>query len=159
MVHSFRYLHNIEIVMMHKIYIQKSIMTFLGVIAFSFVSFGQAARINNEFILQLKKGFSPAQAEQELTQHFGILPEIKSNYEVSDIMRAWLFTFNEELVSLNEIIRYAPTCSSIQLAQANHNLLNELFPMTLHMASNGFMTTLQTTTLTPQKLGTLPPAD
>jgi hypothetical protein len=127
-VHSFRYLHNIEIVMMHKIYIQKSILTFLGVIAFSFVSFGQAARINNEFILQLKKGFSPAQAEQELTQHFGILPEIKSSYEVSDIMRAWLFTFNEELVSLNEIIRYAPTCSSIQLAQANHKLAERIVP-------------------------------
>jgi hypothetical protein len=114
--------------MMHKIYIQKSILTFLGVIAFSFVSFGQAARINNEFILQLKKGFSPAQAEQELTQHFGILPEIKSSYEVSDIMRAWLFTFNEELVSLNEIIRYAPTCSSIQLAQANHKLAERIVP-------------------------------
>ncbi len=113
---------------MHKIYIQKSILTFLGVIAFSFVSFGQAARINNEFILQLKKGFSPAQAEQELTQHFGILPEIKSSYEVSDIMRAWLFTFNEELVSLNEIIRYAPTCSSIQLAQANHKLAERIVP-------------------------------
>ncbi len=84
--------------------------------------------MNNEFILQLKKGFSPAQAEQELTQHFGILPEIKASYEVSDIMRAWLFTFNEELVSLNEIIRFAPTCSSIQLAQANHKIAERIVP-------------------------------
>ncbi|MFA9220812.1 MAG: S8 family serine peptidase, partial [Sediminibacterium sp.] len=114
--------------MMHRIYFQKSIFTFLSVIAFSFVSFGQAARMNNEFILQLKKGFSPAQAEQELTQHFGILPEIKMGYEVSDIMRAWLFTFNEDLVSLNEIIRYAPTCSSIQLAQANHKIAERIVP-------------------------------
>jgi hypothetical protein len=114
--------------MMHKIYFQKTILTFLGVFAFSFLSFGQAARMNNEFILQLKKGFSPAQAEQELTQHFGILPEIKMGYEVSDIMRAWLFTFNEDLVSLNEIIRYAPTCSSIQLAQANHKIAERIVP-------------------------------
>lgn len=113
---------------MHKIYFQKTILTFLGVFAFSFLSFGQAARMNNEFILQLKKGFSPAQAEQELTQHFGILPEIKMGYEVSDIMRAWLFTFNEDLVSLNEIIRYAPTCSSIQLAQANHKIAERIVP-------------------------------
>lgn len=84
--------------------------------------------MNNEFILQLKKGFSPAQAEQELTQHFGILPEIKASYEVSDIMRAWLFTFNEELVSLNEIIRFAPTCASIQLAQANHKIAERIVP-------------------------------
>ena len=84
--------------------------------------------MNNEFILQLKKGFSPAQAEQELTQHFGILPEIKASYEVSDIMRAWLFTFNEELVSLNEIIRFAPTCSSIQVAQANHKIAERIVP-------------------------------
>ena len=113
---------------MHKTYFQKSILTFFSLIAFSFVSFGQAERMNNEFILQLKKGFSPAQAEQELTQHFGILPEIKIGYEVSDIMRAWLFTFNEELVSLNEIIRYAPTCSSIQLAQANHKIAERIVP-------------------------------
>lgn len=84
--------------------------------------------MNNEFILQLKKGFTPAQAEQELTQHFGILPEIKASYEVSDIMRAWLFTFNEEVVSLNEIIRFAPTCSSIQLAQANHKIAERIVP-------------------------------
>lgn len=84
--------------------------------------------MNNEFILQLKKGFTAAQAEQELTQHFGILPEIKVSYEVSDIMRAWLFTFNEELVSLNEIIRFAPTCSSIQVAQANHKIAERIVP-------------------------------
>jgi len=107
---------------------QKSILTFLSVIAFSFVSFGQAARMNNEFILQIKKGHSPIEAQEELTQHFGILPEIKMGYEVSDIMRAWLFTFNEDLVSLNEIIRYAPTCSSIQLAQANHKIAERIVP-------------------------------
>lgn len=84
--------------------------------------------MNNEFILQLKKGFSPAQAEKELTQHFGILPEIKASYEVSDIMRAWLFTFNEQLVSIDEIIRFAPTCSSIQLAQANHKIAERIVP-------------------------------
>jgi len=114
--------------MMHKIYFKKSLLTFLSFLAFSFLSFGQAARMNNEFILQLKKGFSPYEAQEELMQHFGILPEIKVGYEVSDIMRAWLFTFNEDLVSLNEIIRYAPTCSSIQLAQANHKIAERIVP-------------------------------
>ena len=128
MVHSFRYLQNIEYVMTLRNSFQKTILTFLGLFAFSFLSFGQAARMNNEFILQLKKGFSPEEAQQELSNHFGILPEIKIGYEVSDIMRAWLFTFNEDVVSLNEIIRYAPTCSSIQLAQANHKLAERIVP-------------------------------
>jgi hypothetical protein len=35
------------------------------------------------------------------------------------------------------------------------NLLNALFRMILHTANNGFTTTLQTTTLTRQKRGTL----
>ena len=84
--------------------------------------------MNNEFILQLKKGFSPEAAQLELVNHFGILPEIKVGYEISDIMRAWLFTFNEDVVSLNEIIRFAPTCSSIQLAQANHKIAERIVP-------------------------------
>ena len=107
---------------------QKTILTFLGLFTFSFLSFGQADRMNNEFILQLKKGFAPEEAQKELANHFGILPDIKIVYEVSDIMRAWLFTFNEDVVSLNEIIRYAPTCSSIQLAQANHKLAERIVP-------------------------------
>ena len=114
--------------MTHNISFSKSIFFLVSFFVASTTLFGQAARMNNEFILQLKKGFSPAQAEQELTQHFGILPEIKASYEVSDIMRAWLFTFNEELVSLNEIIRFAPTCSSIQLAQANHKIAERIVP-------------------------------
>ncbi|MFM2226801.1 MAG: hypothetical protein RL664_144 [Bacteroidota bacterium] len=114
--------------MTHNISFSKSIFLLLSFFVASTTLFGQAARMNNEFILQLKKGFSPAQAEQELTQHFGILPEIKASHEISDIMRAWLFTFNEELVSLNEIIRFAPTCSSIQLAQANHKIAERIVP-------------------------------
>ncbi len=114
--------------MTHNISFSKSIFFLVSFFVASTTLFGQAARMNNEFILQLKKGFSAAQAEQELTQHFGILPEIKASYEVSDIMRAWLFTFNEELISLNEIIRFAPTCSSIQLAQANHKLAERIVP-------------------------------
>jgi hypothetical protein len=114
--------------MTHNISFSKSIFFLVSFFVASTTLFGQAARMNNEFILQLKKGFSPAQAEQELTQHFGILPEIKASHEVSDIMRAWLFTFNEELVSINEIIRFAPTCSSIQLAQANHKIAERIVP-------------------------------
>jgi hypothetical protein len=114
--------------MTHNFSFSKSIFFLVSFFVASTTLFGQAARMNNEFILQLKKGFSVAQAEQELTQHFGILPEIKASYEVSDIMRAWLFTFNEELVSLNEIIRFAPTCASIQLAQANHKLAERIVP-------------------------------
>jgi hypothetical protein len=114
--------------MTHNISFSKSIFFLVSFFVASTTLFGQAARMNNEFILQLKKGCSAAQAEQELTQHFGILPEIKASYEVSDIMRAWLFTFKEELVSLNEIIRFASTCSSIQLAQANHKLAERVVP-------------------------------
>ncbi len=114
--------------MANKISRTKSIFFLLSFFSFSLVSFGQAERMNNEFILQLKKGYSPIEAQEELIQHFGILPEIKIGYEVSDIMRAWLFTFKEEYVSLNEIIRFAPTCSSIQLAQANHKIAERLVP-------------------------------
>lgn len=114
--------------MTQRISIKKSIFFFLSFIFISFSSFGQAERMKNEFILQLKKGFAPEQAQEELEQHFGILPEIKIGYEVSDIMRAWLFTFNEEKVSLNEIVRYAPTCTSIQLAQANHKIAERIVP-------------------------------
>lgn len=108
--------------------IKKSLLLFLSYIFISITSFGQAERMRNEFILQLKKGFSPSDAQQELVQHFGILPDIKIGNEVSDIMRAWLFTFNEDFVSLNEIIRFAPTCSSIQLAQANHKIAERIVP-------------------------------
>ena len=76
----------------------------------------------------LFRSFSPEAAQLELVNHFGILPEIKVGYEISDIMRAWLFTFNEDVVSLNEIIRFAPTCSSIQLAQANHKIAERIVP-------------------------------
>lgn len=114
--------------MTHNFSFSKSFFFLLSFFVASTTLFGQAERMNNEFILQLKKGYSPAHAEQELTEHFGILPEIKASYEVSDIMRAWLFTFNEDLVSLNEIIRFAPTCSSIQLAQANHKLAERIVP-------------------------------
>lgn len=114
--------------MTHKNSLSKSFLSIVILLTTSFISFGQAERMNNEFILQLKKGFSPDQAEQELVQYFGILPEIKASYEISDIMRAWLFTFNEEFVSLNEIIRFAPTCRSIQLAQANHKIAERIVP-------------------------------
>ncbi len=114
--------------MKNRISLTKSTFFLLSFFAVSLFSFGQAERMNNEFILQLKKGFSPVEAQAELIQHFGILPEIKVGYEVSDIMRAWLFTFNEDAVSLNEIIRFAPTCSSIQLAQANHKIAERIVP-------------------------------
>jgi serine protease len=114
--------------MTHRITYAKSLLILIAIVAYSTVSFGQAERIKNEFIIQLKKGFSPEVAQQELINHFGILPEIKTGYEISDIMRAWLFTFNEDVVSLDEIIRFAPTCSSIQLAQANHKLAERIVP-------------------------------
>lgn len=108
--------------------ILKSTLTLCGILSFSIFSFGQAERMKGEFLVQLKSGFNAEQASLELTEHFGILPEIKIGYEVSDIMRAWLFTFNEDLVSFNEIIRFAPTCSSIQLAQANHKIAERIVP-------------------------------
>ncbi len=106
----------------------KSTLTLCGILAFSFFSFAQADRMKNEFLLQLKKGYTAEQASLELTEHFGILPEIKISHEVSDVMRAWLFSFNEDQLSLDEIIRFAPTCGSIQLAQANHKVAERIVP-------------------------------
>ena len=56
--------------MTHSFSLSKSLLIFVAFFSFANVTFGQAARMNNEFILQLKKGYTPEDAEQELVNHF-----------------------------------------------------------------------------------------
>jgi serine protease len=90
-------------------------------------SFAQE-RIRGEFIAQIKKNTTAQQAVQELNQAFGIQPEFKIIGELSDVMRIYHFAFNEDFVPVSEIIRFAPTSSTMTQAQINRRMQNRLTP-------------------------------
>jgi siroheme synthase len=54
--------------MANRISLTKSVFLLFSFFALSLISFGQAERMNDEFILQLKKGFSPVEAQAELNE-------------------------------------------------------------------------------------------
>lgn len=85
-------------------------------------------RIRGEVIIQLKKDKTAQQALLELNETFGIQPDFKLVGELSDIMRIFHFTFNEDFLPIAEIIRFVPTSSTMAQAQINRLMQERLTP-------------------------------
>lgn len=94
----------------------------LSVFLWSFhVVFGQvAATVKGELLIQLKVGASPLDVEKEAATEMGILPAVKVQHVVSDYMRIWLFSFNEDEVKKQDMIKMMNILKSVSVAQANH---------------------------------------
>lgn len=85
-------------------------------------------RIRGEVIVQLKKDKSAQQAIAELNETFGIQPEFKMLGELSDVMRIFHFSFNEEYLPVADIIRFVPTSTTMSQAQINRLMQERLTP-------------------------------
>lgn len=103
------------------------ILVFLASIASA--SFSQvAATVKGELLIQLKLNTTPADVEKEALEELGILPALKMKEVVSDYMRIWLFTFNEDEIAKRDMIRMMNTLKSVSVAQANHIVADRVVP-------------------------------
>ncbi len=107
----------------------KKVLLILLAIFFINYSYAQvAATVKGEVLVQLKKETTPQMIEAEVHSVVGILPQFKLEKSVSDYMRIWLFTFNEDEISKPELIRLLNALQGVQVAQANHIIESRLTP-------------------------------
>ncbi|MFM7769509.1 MAG: S8 family serine peptidase, partial [Bacteroidota bacterium] len=92
------------------------------------LTFFSQDRIENEIIVQVRKGFSAEQAIEELKSNFGIQPEFLLLGELSDIMHIYHIQFNESYLAVEELLRFVPTSESMTVAQVNRKMENRLTP-------------------------------
>ncbi len=103
------------------------VLVFLVLIASA--SFSQvAATVKGELLIQLKQNTTPSDVEKEALEELGILPALKMKEVVSDYMRIWLFTFNEDEIAKKDMIRMMNTLKSVSVAQANHIIEERVVP-------------------------------
>ena len=100
-------------------------------------SFGQQ-RVSGEILVQAKKGISAIEIEQEFKNEFGWLPQITVDESISDIMRVHVVHFDETNLPLQEILRFANHCSTVQIAQVNHIIEDRLTPNDPNFAQQWF---------------------
>lgn len=87
----------------------------------SLVSFAQEAeRVKGEILIMLKPNTTIESVVNSANQHVGVLPSLKSDRLVSAEMRTWLLQFNEESISLREMLYVLQRTAGVQFAQANH---------------------------------------
>ncbi len=104
---------------------------FLFALLFSLVAnvFGQHTPYEyGQVLVQLSGNTTCNTVEKEVGEDLGLLPNFKFHSIVSDYMRIALFTFDEGAISMNDLLRYLNTKSSITVAQANHKIEDRLVP-------------------------------
>lgn len=99
-------------------------LVFIASAAFSQV----AATVKGELLIQLKQNATPSDVEKEALDEIGILPALKMKEVVSDYMRIWLFTFNEDEIAKRDMVRMMNTLKSVSVAQANHIIADRVIP-------------------------------
>ena len=104
----------------------------LNLLIFCFFSthlvFGQVAREKGELLVQFKSGCNTAELTNYVKAETGILPEFKVVKIVSEPMRTWLCSFNEDQISGEEILRVVRRAHFISAAQFNHRIESRLIP-------------------------------
>jgi hypothetical protein len=88
----------------------------------------KAATIFGEVLVQLKPGVSPDEIEKGVQEELGILPAFKFNSSVSDYMRIWLFSFDENTISKADMLRTLSTIKGVSIAQVNHVVEDRIMP-------------------------------
>ncbi len=107
---------------------KKLLMTFCFSILFLVIHSQTSATVKGELLIQLPVGVSPQQVVDEANEVLGIRPNLHIKQEVSDMMRIWLFGFDEDEVAKRDIIRMLNTFQSVQIAQANHIVAERATP-------------------------------
>jgi len=107
----------------------KRFFAIICLIAFTQTAFSQmAATVKGELLIQLKLNATPADVEKEAFEELGILPALKMKEVVSDYMRIWLFTFNEDEIAKRDMIRVMNSLKSVSVTQANHIVADRVVP-------------------------------
>lgn len=105
------------------------LFSFLVIIAFSLnLNAQQAATVRGEVLLQLEKKALPGDPEKEVNAQLGILPQFRLKECVSDYMNIWLYSFNEDAIDKNELIRFLNRTPGVVVSQANHIIESRLVP-------------------------------
>ncbi len=96
-------------------------LLFLAVLI-QFVNAQDAATIKGEVLVRLKAGYLPEIFVGQVNAEIGIAPAFKLESCVSDYLRIWLFSFDEDVFSKSELLRQLNTINGVEVAQANHKL-------------------------------------
>jgi serine protease len=108
---------------------KKSLLLFALFICVITETFGQHTPYEEgQVLVQISSGASYAKIEKETGAELGILPDFKFHSIVSDYMRIGLFTFDESVISMNDILRYLNSSKSVNIAQANHKIQDRIVP-------------------------------
>lgn len=84
--------------------------------------------VAGEALVQFENGSNPEDVIREITSVCGILPELKLERCVSEYMRIWLCSFNEQEISQAEMLRLLNHSKGITIAQANHMVEERVIP-------------------------------
>lgn len=84
--------------------------------------------VRNEVLVQLMAEYSTTQVELMLNEVIGILPYFKFQKTISAPMRIHLFTFNEDEISMEEMLRVLNHTDGVTVAQRNHIVQDRVIP-------------------------------
>lgn len=105
------------------------ITTFLAIFFFSSQLLAQeAARMQGEVLVMTKEGADIHQIVSETNAQIGALPQLKINELVSAPMRTWLLSFNEDHISMREILYALQKANGVKFAQVNHIVADRIVP-------------------------------
>jgi serine protease len=108
---------------------KKSTLLLALLIALAANTFGQHTPYEQgQVLVQMSINATQMAIQKEVAEDLGLLPDFKFHSVVSDYMRIVLFTFDENAISMNELLRYLNTKSLITVAQANHKIQDRLVP-------------------------------
>ena len=84
--------------------------------------------VNGELLVRIRPGFAPIDVERTFADAEGILPNLRLKEEVSEYLRIWLFTFDENVLTKADAIRRLNALSCVDVAQVNHILEERVVP-------------------------------
>lgn len=87
-----------------------------------------AQTVPGEILIKLNKSSNPENLAKDLYEELGMDASIHVGYCVSKHMNIWLFTFDENSISKEEMLRTVRKQSGVEIAQANHVLEERILP-------------------------------
>ncbi|MBL7944114.1 MAG: S8 family serine peptidase, partial [Flavobacteriales bacterium] len=80
----------------------------------------QVPYVKNQILVQLEPGIPGQEVAAHLSGELGVLPDIRCGKQVSEYMRVWILEFNEDVISIDEMLRQTSVTPGVVVAQRNH---------------------------------------
>ncbi len=108
--------------------ISKRVFLFLFLLASAAMQAQTSNAVPGELLVRIRPGYSPSDIEEEFMLSEGLIPQLHTKECVSEYMRIWLFTFDEESTDKVDMIRKVNSMRGVEIAQVNHILEERIVP-------------------------------